>query len=127
TLRSPIPVVAVLVVPVAMVLDLVSRLTRGQEELPQAATALRSLHIVTATLGVAVFAVAAGISAVYLATERQLKRHHLGRVTRRGPALETLDTLGRRCILLGFPVFTLALITGAVFVARLVHSGSPWL
>src|SRR5258708_7056811 len=33
--------------------------------------------------------------------------------------LATLDALGHRCIPLGFPLFTVAIVTGAIWVARL--------
>ena len=121
TLRSHLPVVAALVVPVALVLQVASRMTpAGASEAP---SSLRSVHIFAATLGTAVFALGAGGSVVYLLVERQLKRRHLGNLGRRGPALETLDTLNRHAILLGFPVFTLALVTGAAFLGRLLREG----
>lgn len=119
SLRRSISVVAPLVLPVALVLYIVARLSPGEAPRPGAGTLLGSLHIFSATLGIAIFAVAAGSSAIYLLTERQLKRHHLGALSRRGPALETLDTLNRHCILLGFPAFTVALVTGAVWIARM--------
>ncbi len=37
----------------------------------------------------------------------------------RGTPLETLDRLAHRCVSIGFPVFTLAIVTGAIWVARL--------
>lgn len=117
TLRQSIPVVATLLLPVSMALGSVARLSPG--EIPQAVTALRTFHILSASLGVAVFAVAAGISFIYVLTERQLKRHNLGQIARRGASLQTLDNMGRRAILLGFPIFTLAVVSGAVFFDRL--------
>ena len=62
---------------------------------------------------------AAGGAAVYLFEERRLKRHGVGLLLRRGVPLETLDRFSQRCITLGFPVFTVAMITGAIWVARL--------
>lgn len=115
TVRTPLPVVAVLVAPLALFLIVAARLAPA--EMPRTASVLRSLHIFCATLGLALFTVAAGTSIIYLLTERQLKGHHLGQLGKRGPALFTLDALGRRSILLGFAVFTLALVTGGVFLA----------
>ncbi len=118
-LRYPIAMIATLVLPISLVLSVVSRLAPGQA--PRAASVLGSLHIFSATLGLALFAVATGAGVIYLITEKQLKRHHLKQLGRRGPALSTLDSLNRGCILLGFPVFTLALVTGAMWIARLPH------
>jgi ABC-type uncharacterized transport system permease subunit len=116
SLRNPVPIVGALVVPVTMVLNVAARLTPSSEA-PRASSLLGSVHITLATAGVALFAVAAGGAVVYLVEERALKRHKAG--WRRGPGLETLDRLNRRFIVLGFPLFTVALITGAVWVMRL--------
>jgi ABC-type uncharacterized transport system permease subunit len=119
--RFSLPVVGALVVPAAMVLDMAARLSPSAEA-PHAGTLLASLHILLASTGVALFAVAAGGAVVYLLEERNLKSHHVGRLLRRGPALETLDAFNRRCIAVGFPVFTCALVTGAIWVMRLPGS-----
>ena len=55
----------------------------------------------------------------YLFQDRSLKRKQLDRVVARGTPLETLDRLAHRCVSIGFPVFTLAIVTGAIWVARL--------
>jgi len=80
---------------------------------------LGQAHILLATLGVAVFAFAAVLAIVYLFQDRSLKRKQLDRVVARGTPLETLDRLAHRCVSIGFPVFTLAIVTGAIWVARL--------
>lgn len=117
-------VVGAIVVPATLVLLVAARLVPGSDA-PSAIglTPLGALHITLATAGVALFAVAAGGSVVYLVVERNIKKHRTGFVLRGGPALETLDTLSRRCILIGFPVFTVAMVTGAMWVARLPGRG----
>jgi ABC-type uncharacterized transport system permease subunit len=86
---------------------------------------LGTTHIFLATLGVATFALAAVLALVYLMQERRLKRRdfHLGEAT---TPLHTLDRLAARCVSFGFPIFTLAILTGALWVARLglLRSGS---
>jgi ABC-type transport system involved in cytochrome c biogenesis permease subunit len=101
-----------------MVFNVAARLTPTAEA-PHAGSLLGSVHITMATAGVALFAVAAGAAVVYLAAERNLKAHHVGRFLRRGPGLETLDRFNRRCIVAGFPVFTIAMVTGAIWVMRM--------
>ena len=91
---------------------------QGQVVLPQMGR-LGQAHILLATLGVAVFAFAAVLAIVYLFQDRSLKRKQLDRVVARGTPLETLDRLAHRCVAIGFPVFTLAIVTGAIWVARL--------
>lgn len=118
SVRFRIPVVGALVVPVTMVLDLAARLSPSHEAV-HGVSPLGAVHIVLATGGVALFAVAAGGAVIYLIEERALKAHRAGRLFKRGPALETLDTLNRRCIVFGFPLFTVAMITGAVWAIQL--------
>ena len=120
--RGRVPVVGALVVPVTMVLDVAGRLTPTHEA-QRAGTLLASVHITLASAGVALFAVAAGGAVLYLISERNLKQHKPGRaratVRWRGLPLETLDRINRACIVLGFPLFTVAVVTGAVWVMRL--------
>ncbi len=119
TLRFEVPVLGALVVPVAMVLDVAGRLTPTKEA-QHAGTLLASVHITLASAGVAMFTVAAGGAVLYLVSERNLKGKQAGkRRLGRGPALETLDRINRACIVLGFPLFTVAMVTGAVWVMRL--------
>src|SRR4029078_8961103 len=49
----------------------------------------------------------------------QVKLKLLRRVMGRGTPLDTLDRLALRCVSIGFPVFTIAIVTGAMWVARL--------
>ena len=118
SLRTRVPVVGALVVPVTMVLNLAARLSPSKEAAHGVST-LGAVHITLATAGVALFAVAAGGAVIYLIEERALKAHRAGRLFKRGAALETLDTLNRRCIVFGFPLFTVAVITGAVWGVQL--------
>jgi ABC-type uncharacterized transport system permease subunit len=98
---------------------------------------LGELHIALSAFGVAAFGLAAAVSFVYLLQERSLKGKRTGLFYRRSPPLATLDDAGKKLILLGFPIFTLAVATGIVFFSRLhehgglrpehVLSGSTWL
>jgi ABC-type uncharacterized transport system permease subunit len=119
--RFRVPVIGALLVPLTMVLDLAARLTPSTEP-HHDESLLGAVHITLASAGVALFAVAAGGAVIYLIEERKLKSHNTGRIVLRLPALETLDTLNRRCIVLGFPIFTVAMVTGAIWVMR-IHSG----
>jgi ABC-type uncharacterized transport system permease subunit len=110
-------------VPAVVALILLARLAPAEAAPPAAVMPemgrLGQAHILLATLGVAVFAFAAVLAIVYLFQDRSLKRKQLDRVVARGTPLETLDRLAHRCVSIGFPVFTLAIVTGAIWVARL--------
>ena len=114
SVRFRMPVVGALVVPVTMVLDVAARLSPSNEAVHGVST-LGAVHIILATGGIALFAVAAGGAVVYLVEERASRRIAPGACSSAAPALETLDTLNRRCITFGFPLFTVAVITGAVW------------
>jgi ABC-type uncharacterized transport system permease subunit len=121
--RLKIPTLGALNVPVTIVHHVAARVapapTRGGS-----VTLIMQLHIGLAAAGVALFAVAAGDAVIYLAAETQLKRRHKGSLMRKGPSLETLDRINRSCILRGFPLFTIAMVFGALMLMRLPGGGS---
>lgn len=123
TWRRPLPLAGALIVPVALVLDIAAHIGVGPAAPTHTGSVLATVHIGLAMLGITAFAVASGDAAVYLYAEMQLK-------ARRGPppplrqpgglpSLEALDRFNRRAIQLGFPLFTLAMITGAVWQGQL--------
>jgi ABC-type uncharacterized transport system permease subunit len=122
SLKSYVPVIGALVVPVTMVLDAAARLSPSRES-AHGVSALGAVHITLATGGLALFAIAAGGAVIYLIEERNLKKHRGGgRLFKRGAALETLDTLNRRCVIFGFALYTVAVILGAVWSRQLNNS-----
>jgi ABC-type uncharacterized transport system permease subunit len=120
SLRYRLTLGGVVVMPVAMILLVLARLTPAGQPTAEL-TMLGRIHISLATLGVGVFAVASALSAIYLAENRALKRKQFDTVAfkDRGAPLEALDRLTHRLIWVGFPIFTVALVLGAVWVSRL--------
>jgi ABC-type transport system involved in cytochrome c biogenesis permease subunit len=129
TVRHASPLLGTLLLPLAMVLDVVARVVPVHE-----AHALRggaahsptllSAHIFSATLGTALFGVAAAASVVYLLAERRLKRRlpALGTRGAARPSLETLDSWNRYGITFGFLALTVAALTGTTWI--LLSGGS---
>jgi cytochrome c-type biogenesis protein CcsB len=72
-------------------------------------------HIALALLGNAAFALTFCSGLMYLIQERQLKSRHPGRLTFRLPALEILDDVAVKSVLFGFPLLTLAMISGSAW------------
>jgi ABC-type uncharacterized transport system permease subunit len=106
-------------VPAVLALLVLARVVPAEPGTPAMGTLGRT-HIFLATVGVAVFALAAVLAILYLMEDRQLKRKQFGELIGRGGAsLETLDRLALRCVSFGFPIFTVALVTGALWIARL--------
>src|SRR5262249_43236107 len=118
-------VVGGFVAPVALVLLVLARLTpsSGAAVAPSSLGALGRIHITLSTAGLALFALAAAVAGIYLVSDAPLRPQKLGPLQQRGPALATLDAIGHRCVTVGFPVFTVAIVTGAIWVARLPHLG----
>jgi cytochrome c-type biogenesis protein CcsB len=75
-------------------------------------------HVITCFLGYAAFAVACGISIMYLIRE---KLEQSGGNTQAGgmlsmfPAIRVLDDLNYKAIMIGFPLLTLGIVTGAAW------------
>jgi len=72
-------------------------------------------HIVAIFTGEASFALACGIGIIYLIQERSIKNKTQGFFFRRLPSLELIDNIGYRCIIIGFIVLSVGLITGFVY------------
>ena len=71
-----------------------------------------------AFVGYAGLTVAFAAGLMYLLQFRELKSKHFGAIFRFFPPLETLDRLGRRGLLVGFPFLTLAVLVGWAWTAR---------
>ena len=111
------------VMPVSLVLLVVARLTPAGTA-PDDLSTLGKIHISLATVGVGVFALASALSLIYLLEERALRRKRFDTVAFKdnGAPLEALDRLSHRLIWIGFPIFTVALVLGAIWVSKLGQS-----
>ena len=89
----------------------------GEGQLP-AAQGIASAHVGLASLGLAGFALAAGVASLYLVSERRL-RNKVFRPGGGGMSLTGLDNLHHRLVLLVTPVFTLAIVTGVLWILEL--------
>jgi cytochrome c-type biogenesis protein CcsB len=84
------------------------------------------IHTVIAFLSNAAFALAFGVGTMYLVQEHYVKSKHLGELFARLPSLQTLDELNYRLITLGFPLLTLAIITGSLWAESAWGSFWRW-
>jgi cytochrome c-type biogenesis protein CcsB len=73
------------------------------------------IHVILAFLGDAAFAMACGIGIMYLIQEKNVKSKRLSRLFQKLPSLQTLDEINYHLITLGFPLLTLAMITGVIW------------
>jgi len=72
-------------------------------------------HIITIFMGDAAFALACGIGVFYLLQERALKNKTQGFFFSRLPSLELIDNMGYVCVITGFTMLTIGLITGLIY------------
>ena len=95
-------------------------------------------HVITIFIGEASFALACGVGFLYLVQEHTIKSKNHGFFFKRLPSLELLDTTGYGCIVAGFTMLTLGLITGFIYAKSVwgrfwswdpkeVWSGITWL
>ena len=95
-------------------------------------------HIITIFIGEASFALACGLGILYLLQEHAIKAKSHGFFFKRLPSLERLDTTGYACIIVGFTMLTIGLLSGFVYAKLIwgrfwswdpkeVWSGVTWL
>lgn len=76
-----------------------------------------SAHVAFASAGLAGFTLAAAVAGMYLVTERRLRNKQF-RPASGAMSLTGLDRLHHRLVLLVTPVFTLAIVTGVLWVLQ---------
>jgi ABC-type uncharacterized transport system permease subunit len=118
-LRWRLDLAGVAAVPVVLVVLLAARLTPAGE-VQEGLSTLGRVHITLATIGVAIFALASALAAVYWLEDRNLKRKRFDTLTFKsgGAPLEKLDILSHRLVWVGFPIFTTAVILGALWMSQ---------
>ena len=72
-------------------------------------------HIIAIFIGEASFALACGVGLLYLVQEHGIKTKKHGFFFKRLPSLELLDNTGYACIVVGFTMLSIGLITGFVY------------
>jgi ABC-type uncharacterized transport system permease subunit len=88
-------------------------------------TALLIAHIFANVVGVGLFLVAGGSSALYVLAERRLRSKKPAQSAgSRLPPLDALDRAAHRLLLVGFPLLTFGVVTGALFTQQVAEAGS---
>lgn len=75
-------------------------------------------HVITCFLGYAAFAVACGVSIMYLikvGKEEKAENSPIGGILAIFPSVRVMDDINYRAIMIGFPLLTLGIITGAAW------------
>lgn len=118
--RPRLRVLGAFITPVTLLLFLGAGFRRGVAQVPEEVrSAMLPVHVLVNVLGLTAFALAFAAALAYLIQERQLRRKQLGGLFERLPALDVLDALGLRAVLVGFPLLTIGVITGTMWAVRL--------
>lgn len=108
------------VTPVILLIFLGAGLKLSVGTVPQQVeSVLLPVHIGVNVLGIVAFALAFAVAAAYLIQENLLRTRRISGVFQRLPALDVLDSMGLRLVTVGFPLFTVGVITGSVWAARM--------
>ncbi|MBK5273789.1 MAG: c-type cytochrome biogenesis protein CcsB [Desulfuromonadales bacterium] len=83
-------------------------------------------HALLAFVSYAAFTIAFGVAVIYLIQRHFLKAKHFGVLFQRLPPLDTLDEISYRCLAVGFPLLTIAIISGAIWSEKAVGSYWVW-
>jgi ABC-type uncharacterized transport system permease subunit len=121
TMRSHrLPVLGAFITPVSLLLFLAASLGRQDAVVPEGVrSVLLPIHIAVNVLGLAAFALAFALALAYVIQEQLLRRRQVGGLFQRLPPLDVLDSLAFRFVTLGFPLFTVGVVTGSIWAARL--------
>lgn len=106
----------ILVFPLVFLLSLSAALGQAPPQFssPLLKSGWIAFHITLILAGYAALFFSFVSSLLYLLQEHSLKSKHMDGVLSRLPALEVMDAIGFRSLLLGFPFMTLGLIAGSV-------------
>ena len=115
-------VIGAFVAPQALAAILAARFV-GSPDTVQVKTAVLPLHVTSILLASALFAIASALAATYLLQEKQLKNKKAGGLLHRLPALDVLDRASHRFLLAGFPLLTIGILTGLLWVGHVSGGG----
>jgi cytochrome c-type biogenesis protein CcsB len=125
-MRYRLTVLGSIIAPLAFLMTLAAfAFGAGGEELPPGLDSYwLPVHVTSAFLGNVAFALAFGVSVIYLLQEHQLKQKKMTSLMKKFPPLEALDRLNYIFLVWGFPLMTVGIITGSLWAG--IHWGNYW-
>jgi ABC-type uncharacterized transport system permease subunit len=122
--RRSLEIVGAFIAPFSLATLLAARFIGMGDPAPTVRSAILPVHVTSVLLAVALFTVASALAATYLLQEKQLKQKKLSGLFQRLPPLDVLDRVSHRFLLAGFPLLTLGIVTGLVWIGRVGADGS---
>jgi len=119
-LRYRLHVLGSFILPLSFLLLLPSGLgSAGSDEVPALLTsAWFTIHTVFSLLGFVAFAVAFIAGLMYLIQDRLLKAKRFNALYEQLPSLNLLDEMNQGAIVLGFPLLTIGMLSGAIWAGQ---------
>jgi ABC-type transport system involved in cytochrome c biogenesis permease subunit len=114
--RGRLAGLTVLLGPLAFLAAFFAALHAPEPEVDVMGGAWPHAHVLLAGSGLALLAVAAMAGGFYLVENRRLKRKQIHAGPRAMPSLETLDRINAAALAVGFPLLTLGVLTGMMWV-----------
>lgn len=118
---AKIDALGLIVAPLGLVLTLGTFFLASPHPSRKLPASFIGLHVFASLAGFAMFLLACGAAILYIVQERRLKSKRLPEGGL--PALDSLDRAVHRFLVLGFPLLTLAVVTGTVW-AKTFENGS---
>ena len=115
--------IGVAIAPLALVFLVSAQFVNVAVPTHQLPRGLLALHVTSNLIGVGLFLLAGAAAVFYLVEERRLKTKRVNWLTSKMPPLEVLDRTEHRLLLVGFPLLTLGITTGAIFASELGRAG----
>lgn len=120
SLRSRYETLGAFVTPAALLMFIGARFGQSVQGLSDDVRGpLQVVHIGANVVGLVAFTLGAAASVAYLLQEYQLRKKRLSGLFQRLPSLDATDDLAFKCLLAGFPLFTLGVLTGVLWATRL--------
>lgn len=114
--RHRLTVLGAFIAPITLVMLLGAGLNSHVAQVPsEIKSALLPLHITVNILGITAFALAFAVAIAYMIQEHRLRQRELSGIFQRLPALDVLDSMGLRLVTIGFPLFTVGILTGTAW------------
>ena len=126
--RGSLQLAALAVFPLALVMLIAS--SALPNEVKHLSPLLQSnwfwVHALIAFISYAAFTITFAASVMYLIQQHFLKKKHFGALFRKLPSLEIMDDISYRCLTIGFPLLTVAIISGAIWSEQALGSYWNW-
>jgi ABC-type uncharacterized transport system permease subunit len=125
--RYRLTVLGAFVAPLTLLLFLGAGLPgRAEQVSPGFRSILLPVHVAVSVLGIVAFALASAAALAYVIEERLLRQKKIGGIFQRLPPLGVLDSIGLKLVMVGFPLFTLGVVTGSLWAVRHDPSAVPF-